>query len=429
MPKLYAPTPITALLLTPLVAALAASLPLATLAQTPVAAPPPPPVNAVPRPAAGWRVYGQGQAGLPQGVANARGGQDMRIEQSSQRAIYAWQSFDIGAASSVTFDMAQPGSSALNRIYSGEPTQIFGQLKATNGGEILLYNRNGILFGKDARVDVGALMATTLAPRNADYLNGFVGNITGAQPALSIAHEQDDPLLRADAGSRYADSLVRVATGAELRTAEGGRIQLYARRVENAGTLAAPGGQVVLGGGAEVFYKLPTAEPLYASEVNPNVPALRGLLVEVGRADLASGRGEVSNTSTGSISVPRGNATLVGLAVNQAGRISATTSVSQNGSILLLAQGDAGTRDATSGTDITVGQKNLYKQAQASGTLTLGATSLTEIQPENAGPDGKPLTSDDNATFTRSRLDFAGRQISLEGGAAVVAPGAMAELR
>ncbi|TNY02535.1 hypothetical protein, partial [Escherichia coli] len=67
---------------------------------------------------------------------------------------------------------------------------------------------------------------------------------------------------------------------------------------------------MVRGGGAEVFYKLPTAEALYASEANPNVPALRGLLVEVGRADLATGAGKVENT--GSISVPRGNATLVG---------------------------------------------------------------------------------------------------------------------
>ena len=109
----------TALLLTPLVAALAASLPLAALAQAPVAAPPPPPVNAVPKAAAGWRVYGTGQASPPVGVGNARGGQDMVINQTSQRAIYAWQSFDIGKESSVTFDMAVAGSSALNRISSG----------------------------------------------------------------------------------------------------------------------------------------------------------------------------------------------------------------------------------------------------------------------------------------------------------------------
>ncbi|HEV6965107.1 filamentous hemagglutinin N-terminal domain-containing protein, partial [Roseateles sp.] len=411
----------TALLLTPLVAALAASLPLAALAQAPVAAPPPPPINRVPLPAPGWRVYGSGSS-APVNVSNTRGGADMTIGQTSQRAIYKWQSFDIGAASSVTFDMAQPGSSALNRIGSVSPSLIFGQLKATNGGEILLYNRNGILFGRDARVDVGALMATTLAPKDSDYVNGFVTAITGGNPALSIRNEDE-----ANPGSLYTGSFVRIETGAEIKTAEGGRIQLYARQVENAGTLAAPGGQVILGGGAEVFYKLPTAEPLYASESNPNVPALRGLLVEVGRADLDSGQGKVTNTGT--ISVPRGNATLVGLAVNQAGRISATTSVSQNGSILLLAQGDAGATYLDGGAVVPTGDRSTYKQAVRSGQLTLAAGSVTEITPDNNGADGKPLTSDDSATFTRSRLDLAGGQITLARGAKVVAPGAVAELR
>lgn len=352
-------------MLRPLVAALAASLPLYALAQTRVTAPPPPPPKALPVPAAGWRVYANKPEGqtLPNISADGRA---MVIQQASQRAIYAWQSFDIGADASVTFDMAQAGSSALNRIGSADPSRIFGQLKATNGGEILLYNRNGILFGPGARVDVGALMATTLAPRNEDYVNGFVTNITGASPALRYDGTAAD----------YVDSknFVQVDAGAQITTAEGGRIQLYAKRVENAGTLAAPGGQVVLGGGAEVFYKLPTAEPIYASEANPNVPALRGLLVEVGRADLATGDGKVSNT--GAISVPRGNATLVGLAVNQAGRISATTSVSQNGSVLLLAQGDAGTQRA--GTDVPLPPSDPdYKRPVRSGTLTLAAGSVT----------------------------------------------------
>ncbi|MBW8844308.1 MAG: filamentous hemagglutinin N-terminal domain-containing protein, partial [Burkholderiales bacterium] len=402
-------------MLRPLVAALAASLPLYALAQSRVTAPPPPPPKTLPVPAAGWRVYGnkaETQA-LPTISADGRA---MLIQQNSQRAIYAWQSFDIGADASVTFDMAQAGSSALNRIGSVSPSLIFGQLKATNGGEILLYNRNGILFGKDARVDVGALMATTLAPKDADYANGFVTNITGGSPALRYD----------GAAADYVDAknFIRVEPGALITTGEGGRIQLYAKRVENAGTLTAPGGQVVLGAGAEVFYKLPTAEPIYASEANPNVPALRGLLVEVGRGDMDSGAGSVEHT--GSISVPRGNATLVGLAVNQAGRISATTSVSQNGSILLLAQGDAGANRAGSDTPLATSDPD-YKRPVKSGTLTLAAGSVTEITPDNNGADGKPLTSDDNASFTRSRLQFAGSLIDVQG--RVIAPSAQAEFR
>ena len=197
---LKSPKPSTALLLTPLVAALATSMPLAALAQAPIAAPPPLPRTALPVPAAGWRVYGNKPETQAQPTTSADG-RNLLIQQASQRAIYAWKSFDIGADAAVTFEMAQPGSSALNRIYSADPSQIFGKLKATNGGEILLYNRNGILFGKNAQVDVGSLVATTLAPKNADYINGFVSNITGANPALSIANEKDDPILAGSAGS------------------------------------------------------------------------------------------------------------------------------------------------------------------------------------------------------------------------------------
>ncbi|MCV2354909.1 filamentous hemagglutinin family protein [Paucibacter sp. B2R-40] len=402
-------------MLHPLVAALSTALPLQALAQAkPLPTALPVPVNSL----AGWRVSGQGQAGLPVGVNNNLGGRDMRIEQSSQRAIYKWQSFNIGETSSVTFDMAQPGASALNRVGGTAPSQIFGKLKATNGGELLIYNPNGILFGAKSSVDVGSLLATTLSPKNADYLNGFVGNITGGSAAFRYDSADGAPYVA-------NSSFVHVEPGAELKTAEGGRIFLFAKQVINEGKLTAPGGQVVLAGGAEVYYKQPKDEAIYASEVNTNVPALRGLLVEVGKAGMATGAGEAINKAGGVINTPRGNTTLVGLAVNQSGRISASTSVSQNGSIMLLAQGDA--LDAAAD-GISTGDPR-YKRASTSGKLLIGAGSRTEILADGQGADGKPLLADDNATFVRSRLDLAGANISIGQAAEIVAPGALAQLQ
>ncbi|MDC6170144.1 filamentous hemagglutinin N-terminal domain-containing protein, partial [Paucibacter sp. XJ19-41] len=392
-------------LLHPLVAALALALPLQSPAQTPPAA------ITVPKPAAGWRVYGQGPRSAPEISADGR---HMRIQQDSARAIYNWASFDIGAESSVTFDMAKAGASALNRVDGTAPSQIFGKLSATNGGEVLIYNRNGILFGRGASVDVGNLIATTLKPRDEDYKNGFVANITGAESAFRFDGS--------NAGD-FGKSFVKVEAGAEIKTAEGGRIFLFARKVENAGTLSAPGGQVVLGAGAEVFYKLPTAEPLYAAENNAAVPALRGLLVEVGRHTLGrAGDGQVKNEASGVINTPRGNTTLVGMAVNQSGRISASTSVAQNGSVLLLAQGGAATLGITPSDE-------RYKRAQISGDLVLDAGSRIEITAADQGADGKALSADDNAGFVNSRLDLAGKNITLARGASIVAPAAQASLR
>ena len=92
---------------------------------------------------------------------------------------------------------------------------------------------------------------------------------------------------------------------------------------------------------------------------------------------------------------------------------------SQNGSILLLAQGD---------TANTQGSPD-YKRARIGGQLVLGAGSEITIKPEDSGADGKPLTSDGNASFTASRLALSGADIHLQGGASIVAPGAQATVR
>jgi len=410
------------LLLRPLLLALAAALPLVVMGQSRVPALPPVPANALPVPAVGWRVHGQGP-GLPS-YTDPRA--NMVVTQESQRAIYRWDSFSVGKSASVLFDMPKGGGSALNRVIGTEPSQIFGSLRTTNGGELFLINQNGVLFGNGAKVDVGSLVVSTLNLNDEDFKAGLSRNITGSAPAFAYDGRQDNATPFVD-----AKHFVRVEPGADLRSAEGGRIFLFAKRVENEGLIEAKGGQVVLAGGGDIQLKLPTAEALYASEVNPNVPALRGLLVEVGSArdrdgkPLADAGGSVLNAAGGQISTPRGNTTLVGLAVNQSGRISATTSVAQNGSILLLAQGAApqATLDSVTPSD------NRYKRASQSGSLVLGPGSVTEVLPDNKGADGKPLSSDDNATFVSSRVDLAGRSIELQPQASVRAPGAVVNLR
>lgn len=423
--------------LQPLVAALAAVLPLQHFAQAAPAVPAlkAPDPKALPTWSAGWRVYSNQAENQAQPTIN---GSAMLVQQNSTRAIYAWDSFDIGADASVRFDMAQPGSSALNRIGSANPSYIYGKLSATNGGEILLYNRNGLLFGGGAQVNVGSLIATTLSPRDDDFKTGFSANVQGGNPAFSyrlnvdgstFATSADPVAAQAAAAAAYDKSLIQVLPGADIRSAEGGRIFLFAKKVENAGSITSPGGQVVLGAGAEVYYRLPTEDKLYASEVNPDVPSLRGLLVDMSRAELGTaGDGSVANLAGGVISTPRGNTTLVGMAVNQSGRISATTSVSQNGSILLLAQGGATGDPETVKLNIRSNDPR-YKRAQVNGELVLGTGSRTEILADNNGADGKPLTSDDSSTFVTSRLQLNGANVTLQPGAQIVAPGAQASIR
>ncbi|MCZ8073231.1 MAG: filamentous hemagglutinin N-terminal domain-containing protein, partial [Paucibacter sp.] len=85
----------------------------------------------------------------------------MEIRQGSNAASIAWRSFSIGANESLR--IVQPSSQAVlvNRVIGDDPSQILGRLDAN--GRVFLSNPRGILFGRDAVVDVGGLLATTLA--------------------------------------------------------------------------------------------------------------------------------------------------------------------------------------------------------------------------------------------------------------------------
>ena len=54
----------------------------------------------------------------------------MIINQSTDKAIIEWQSFDIGQNNSVIFNQPSINAGALNRVISGDPTTLAGSLSA-----------------------------------------------------------------------------------------------------------------------------------------------------------------------------------------------------------------------------------------------------------------------------------------------------------
>ena len=89
---------------------------------------------------------------------------------SWKQVVINWDNFSIGAGQGV--DFRQPGarSIALNRVTGPEISQIMGELTAN--GQIYLINGNGIVFGKDARVDVAGLVATSADIANDTFMGG-----------------------------------------------------------------------------------------------------------------------------------------------------------------------------------------------------------------------------------------------------------------
>ena len=93
----------------------------------------------------------------------------LTINQSTDKLITNWSSFNIGKDATVQFNQLSSTSSALNRVNSSDPSYIFGNLKAN--GQVILINQSGVIFGNGSRVDAGGIVASTLNIKDTDFLN------------------------------------------------------------------------------------------------------------------------------------------------------------------------------------------------------------------------------------------------------------------
>src|SRR3546814_2396546 len=84
----------------------------------------------------------------------------MDINQGSQNAIINWETFSIGDGYTVNFNQPGATSIAINRVLGDSASNIFGNLNSN--GNIFLINTNGVLFGANAQVNVGGLVASAL---------------------------------------------------------------------------------------------------------------------------------------------------------------------------------------------------------------------------------------------------------------------------
>ncbi|MGC1456599.1 MAG: filamentous hemagglutinin family protein [Nitrospirota bacterium] len=156
------------------------------------------------------------------------------VHQTQPNVIIDWSSFDIGADAWTKFDQQGNANwSALNRIWSRDPSLIFGKLTAD--GKIYLINQNGILFGQGSIVNVNSLVASALNIHDGDFINN----------ALKFKAEDYQ-----QSGAGF-DLQATVSNFGEI-TANGGTVFLMAPRVENGGTINAPAGQIGLVAGTDV---------------------------------------------------------------------------------------------------------------------------------------------------------------------------------
>mgnify|MGYP003334119884 FL=1 len=155
----------------------------------------------------------------------------LTINQSTDKLITNWSSFNIGKDATVQFNQPSSTSSALNRVNSNDPSYIFGSLRAN--GQVILINPSGVIFGQGARFDAGSFIASTLNLKNSDFLNNkyiFEKNTLG------------------EAGS--------IENNGSINAFSGGTVAFIAPQVVNNGNITTPSGTTALLSGDKVTLTL-----------------------------------------------------------------------------------------------------------------------------------------------------------------------------
>ncbi|CDM42558.1 MULTISPECIES: MBG domain-containing protein [Pseudomonadaceae] len=289
-------------------------------------------------PTGGQVVSGSGSISQPNG-------QQMVIDQASNKLAIDWQSFDIGSGNKVTFNQPGTDSIALNRVLGADGSKIMGQLDAN--GRVFIINPNGVLFGAGAQVNVGGLVASTLDLSVSDFEAGnyaFKGNGSNAS----------------------------VINNGRISAADGGSVALLGGTVSNNGVIVANQGTVALAAGNSVTLDF-AGDGLLSVQVDE---AVKDALVENRQLIQADGGNVILTASAADA--------LLQTVVNNEGVIQARTLGEKEGRIVLLGDFDggtvqvAGTLDASAadgGNGGFIDTSGAHVQIAAGTTVTTKATT------------------------------------------------------
>lgn len=159
------------------------------------------------------------------GSANIQqSGATTTINQSSDRAIINWHSFDIGKNEAVRHNMPSRNSAGLHRVVGGGgASQIQGLLQSN--GNVYLVNPAGVVIHKGARVDTNSFIATTRDISDSNFMKGKMVFDRPGRPDAQIINQ----------GS--------------ISVRESGLAALVAPTVRNEGLIAGKLGKVALASG------------------------------------------------------------------------------------------------------------------------------------------------------------------------------------
>ncbi|PQV46060.1 filamentous haemagglutinin family protein [Paraburkholderia sp. BL21I4N1] len=414
----------------------------------------------------------------PQQTVDSSGHVNVNVTQTGQNAILTWQTMNVGKQTTLNFDQSAGTQTngannwaVFNRIVdpSGAPSQILGNINAQ--GAVYVINRNGILFGAGSQVNVHALVASSLDLLNMnDYNQTLVnrvpvatgtlaqdaaGIVASNQQFLSLPAGTTGGLAPREAGNSQTGGVpasgsvpnevlglgnqvqvtspsqvpgwgdVTIAPGASITThtngtvSDGGLVMIAAPNVNNAGSITASGGQVVLAAGVGVS--------LLPNSGNPQVllPELSGQIVTTDSTGKKIDITPVGTlTNTGIVQAARGNINLLGSSVQQNGVVGVTTSVNTPGAITISTVDEYQSNKPTGSAYLGLGQATtgagVASGAGRAGLLSFGPDSVTAVLPDT---DGQTATSTPGTTFTAGKIGMTAGSVWFQGGSLIEAPG------
>ena len=255
------------------------------------------------------------------------------INQATGRLAIEWQTFNVAENESVQFIQPDINAIALNRILDENPSEIFGRIDAN--GHIVLVNPRGVLFGRNATVNAGGIIASALDIDSNAFMNGEFYF------------------------SAVANSEGRVINYGLLNAATGGSVSLIGQSVVNDGLISARLGAVNLASGAEAVVTF-DADGLIGVEVTQKV-----LENDLGIDSAILNSGNIEAVGGQVLMTARVSQDLFSNAVNNEGLVRAASIQERNGKILLLGDGadvnNSGTLDVSAqDVDVDAGSVEIY---------------------------------------------------------------------
>ncbi|MBX5858771.1 filamentous hemagglutinin family protein [Pseudomonas aeruginosa] len=309
----------------------------------------------------------------------AGGKTTVSIEQTADKAVLNWETFNVGRNTTVDFQQHADWA-LLNRVNdpSARPSQIQGQIKAD--GTVMLVNRNGVVFSGSSQVDVR--------------------NLTVAAANISDEQFRQRGLYYDNAGSRptFTDAAgaVRVGQGAQLRTAApsgstrgGGYVLLLGSEVDNAGSIVTPKGQTVLSAGDSFVIRRGQGTDGNLTSTTRGNEVLPGFA-----ADSSAGR--VRNS--GLVQAATGDISLSGREVEQAGVLLSSSSVDSRGTLHLKASERITLAEGATSAILV----------DSSGSAALDSQREALLKPLNGSSAAVSRGDDDRRDLSRVEIDSAG---------------------